>query len=106
MIVLIIAAVSNMTQFVPDHYRYTFICRLYTTGPVGVVSRLVQKYYSELGCSEHTVLELYGVSTTEVHSKSGNTGKFQAGVSGTEVSATLRRPTLVQWWQLSEHLAR
>jgi hypothetical protein len=52
------------------------------------------------------VLQFYGVTITEVHSKSGNTDKFQAGVSGTEISATLRCPTLVQWWQLSEHLAR
>jgi hypothetical protein len=57
---------------------------------------LVEMCVSELGFSEHTVLEFYGVSTTEVHSKSGNTDKFQTGVSGTEVSATLRRPTLVQ----------
>jgi hypothetical protein len=52
-------------------------------GAVGILSRLVEKYDSELGCSEHTVLEFYGVSTTEMHSKSGNTDKFQAGVSGT-----------------------
>jgi len=42
-------------------------------GAVGILSRLVEKCDSELGCSEHSVLELYGVSTTELLSKSDNT---------------------------------
>jgi len=60
-------------------------------GAVGIVSRLVEKCDSMSGCSEHSVLEFCGLSTTEVHVKSGNTDKFQAGVSGIEVSA--RHPT-------------
>jgi hypothetical protein len=66
------------------------------SGAVVIVSRLVEKCDSVLGYSEHIVLEFCGLSTTEVHSKSGNTDKFQAGVPGTEISVTRRRPTLVQ----------
>ena len=66
-------------------------------GAVCILSRLVEKCdSSDLGCSEHTVLEFYGVSTAELHRKSGNTHKLQAGVPGTEVYATLRRTALVQ----------